>query len=122
VFSAKQHSWTYTAPVPAILYTTKLPLPAPGPERKSGDLSPGSTPRHDAAYWAEQTRGFDFSAEDKLDTELFNQVLWNGLKDAGEPYPEERDGRDLRKNRSTLLRDYNKSPINMSPINKNNDR
>jgi YVTN family beta-propeller protein len=115
VFFAKQQSWTYTALVPTILYTTKLPLPAPGPEHRSGTLSPGLTPRHDAAYWAEQTRGFDFSVEDKLDTELFNQVLWNGLRDAGEPYPSERDGRDLRKNRSTLLRDFNKKPNQQKP-------
>lgn len=108
VFSMQQKSWTYTAQVPKILYTTKLPLPAP--EQKS-HLTPWAAPRHNAAYWAEQTRGFDFSVEDKLDTERFNLVLWNGLKGPGEPYPSERDGRDLRKNRSVLLRDSNNSNI-----------
>lgn len=104
VFSAKPHSWTYTACVPKILYTTQLPLPAP--EQKSSSLNPWTVPRHNAGYWAAQTRDFDFSVEDKLDTERFNQILWNGLKGPGEPYPAERDGRDLRKNRPTLLRDF----------------
>lgn len=100
VFSTKQRSWTYTAVVPKILYSTQLPLPAPkpGPQQKSGDLGSWSAPRHDAAYWSEQTKGFDFSVEDKLDSDRFNQILWNGLK-GEEPYPSERDGRDLRENR-----------------------
>jgi YVTN family beta-propeller protein len=104
VFSTQQRSWTYTALVPKILYTTQLPLPAA--EQKSGSLTPWAAPRHDAAYWAEQTRDFDFSVEDNLDTERFNLILWNGLKDQEEPYPSERDGRDLRKNRPALLRDF----------------
>ena len=106
VFSAQQRSWTYTALVPKILYTTQLPLPAAAPEQKSGSLTPWASPRRDAKYWSEQTRDFDFSVEDKLDTERFNLILWNGLKDEGEPYPSERDGRDLRKNRPALLRDF----------------
>jgi YVTN family beta-propeller protein len=107
VFSTQQKSWTYKAVVPAILHTTKLPLPAP--EQKSSNPTPWSAPRHDAAYWAEQTRGFNFSVEDKLDTDRFNQVLWDGLKGNNEPYPSERDGSDLRQNRPALLRDYQKS-------------
>ncbi len=106
VFSTQQKSWTYQATVPAVLHTTQLPLPAP--EQKSSALSTWAVPRHDAAYWAAQTRGFDFSVEDKLDTERFNQILWNGLKDQ-DAYPSERDGSDLRKNRPALLRNYNKS-------------
>src|SRR4029077_15724636 len=108
VFSTQQASWTYSARLPAILRTTQLPLPAPGAEEKSA-VTPISAPRHDAAYWSGKTQGFDFTAEDKLDSSAFNLVLWNGLKDEGQPYPSERDGRDLRKNRPTLLRDFNKS-------------
>jgi hypothetical protein len=66
---------------------------------------PRVLPRHDAAYWSEQTKGFDFSVEDRVDSAKFNLILWNGLKDGSEPYPAERDGRDLRKNRATVLRD-----------------
>ncbi|HEX9255114.1 MAG TPA: hypothetical protein VF938_06195, partial [Candidatus Angelobacter sp.] len=105
VFSTRQAAWTYKARVPSILRTTKLPLPAPPPQEKAA--APG--PRHDATYWAEKTKGFDFSAEDKLDSDRFNLVLWNGLKGDDQPYPSDRSGRDLRKHRPALLRDLNKS-------------
>jgi len=108
VFSAKQRSWTYTAQVPAILYTTQLPLSAP---KQKSSLTSWSAPRHDAAYWSAQTRDFDFSVEDRLDSERFNLVLWNGLKNDGELYPAERDGRDLRNNRPALLRGFHKNNI-----------
>ena len=106
VFSMQQESWTYSARVPAVLRTTQLPLPALAGEEKSG-IAPIAAPSHDAAYWSGKTQGFDFTAEDKLDSSSFNLILWNGLKDEGQPYPSERDGRDLRKNRPALLRDFN---------------
>jgi DNA-binding beta-propeller fold protein YncE len=107
VFSTKQTAWNYTARVPAVLRSTKLPLPAP--VAKAVARNAGPFPAHDAAYWAEQTNGFDFSSEDKLDSDRFNQVLWNGLKGSEQPYPAERDGRDLRKHRSAILRDHKKN-------------
>jgi YVTN family beta-propeller protein len=106
VFSTTQAAWTYKARVPSILRTTKLPLPAPTPQEKAAVSAEAG---HDAAYWAEKTKGFDFSAEDKLDSDRFNLVLWNGLKGADQPYPSDRGGQDLRKHRATLLRDLNKS-------------
>src|SRR5579859_680976 len=106
VFSTRQAAWTYKARVPSILRTTKLPLPAPAPKKKP---AAASGPSHNAAYWAEKTRGFDFSAEDKLDSERFNLVLWNGLKGNNQPYPADRSGRDLRKHRAALLRDLKKN-------------
>jgi YVTN family beta-propeller protein len=107
VFNAQQANWTYAARVPAVLRKTKLPLPR---EKKSAtSASPAAVaasalPRHDAAYWAAMTAGFDFSAEDKLDAERFNLVLWNGLKGENQPYPAERDGRDLSQDRDKLLK------------------
>ena len=92
--------------MPAVLRTTKLPLPASTSEEKAGAET---TPAHDADYWTEKTRGFDFSAEDKLDSESFNLILWNGLKGEGQPYPIERDGRDLSKGRAALLHEHKKS-------------
>jgi len=32
-----------------------------------------------------RSRGFDFSAEDRVPTELYNKILWEGLK--GTPAP-----------------------------------
>ena len=46
---------------------------------------PSLKPTHDAQYWADKTRGFDFSGEDRVPTELYNKILWEGLK--GTPAP-----------------------------------
>jgi YVTN family beta-propeller protein len=105
VFSIHQFGWNYNALVPSILRTTKLPLPAATSHQKATP----SVPLHDAAYWTEMTSGFDFSAEDKLDSDSFNLVLWNGLKGEDQPYPAERTGRDLRKGRAALLHERKKS-------------
>jgi len=105
VFSVQEMEWTYTARMPSILRTTQLPLPAPN----STAQGQSSIPAHDAAYWAEKTKDFDFTVEDKLDSENFNLVLWRGLKGESEPYPSERDGRDLSKHRDALLRELRKS-------------
>jgi len=108
VFSSKQNMWTYTARVPEILRTTKLPLAGAATSEKPA-TSASIRPAHDANYWAEKTLGFDFSMEDKLDSAAFNLVLWNGLKGEGQAYPAERDGRDLSKNRKQLLEQPGKS-------------
>jgi hypothetical protein len=107
IFTTLQAGWAYKARVPAILRTTKLPLPAATADDKTSpaNLSPG----HDAAYWADKSKTFDFSAEDKLDSDSFNMVLWKGLKGDGQPYPSERNGRDLSKHRDELLREHRKS-------------
>jgi YVTN family beta-propeller protein len=105
VFSKQQATWNYKARVPEVLRTTKLPLPAPTAKEEIGEVDPS----HDAAYWASKTKDFDFSAEDQVDSERFNMVLWKGLKGEGEPYPSERDGQDLSKHRDALLREFKKS-------------
>jgi DNA-binding beta-propeller fold protein YncE len=105
VFSTRQATWDYKARVPAILRTTQLPLPAETAEGRPGTVEPS----HDASYWASKTKDFDFSAEDKLDSESFNMVLWKGLKGESQPYPSDRDGRDLSKHREELRRDLRKT-------------
>jgi YVTN family beta-propeller protein len=82
-------AWTYTAVASTILKITTL--------FAAGDLGvryaegPDITPKHDAAYWAEATRGFDFSDADRVPVDLYNQVQWDGLMD-GAPYPVHRSG------------------------------
>jgi hypothetical protein len=49
---------------------------AAGPKLKS---------THDAEYWAQKTRGFDFSGEDRVPADLYNKILWEGVK--GTPAP-----------------------------------
>ena len=99
-FTTSQSAWTYSAHVPAVLRTTQLPLPKASRKERKADAQP----RRDASYWAAKTEGYDFSAEDKLDSAQFNLVLWAGLKGEGAAYPVDRNGRDLSKGRKQLLR------------------
>jgi DNA-binding beta-propeller fold protein YncE len=105
VFSTQHASWNYKARVPAILRTTKLPLPAATAEDRPITIETS----HDSEYWSSKTAGFDFTAEDTLDSESFNMVLWKGIKGEVQPYPSERDGRDLSKHREKLLRGLGKN-------------
>ncbi|HYL10180.1 MAG TPA: bifunctional YncE family protein/alkaline phosphatase family protein [Candidatus Acidoferrales bacterium] len=108
VFQPAPADWSYTAVVPEVLRTTALPLPpaahATNRAVHSAQTREYAVPRHDAAYWEEKTKGLDFTVADKLDTPRFNHVLWEGLKGEDVPYPEERDGRNLRLNRQKLLK------------------
>lgn len=97
VFTTQATRWTYEARIPAVLRSTQLPLPA---EAAGATLY---QPKHNAEYWEQQTVGLDFSAQDKVDSELFNLILWRGIMGDDRPYPPERNGLDLRKNRKELL-------------------
>ena len=46
---------------------------------------PDLKPTHDAQYWAAKTRGFDFSEEDRVPAELYNKILWEGIKGTTAP-------------------------------------
>jgi len=74
-------TWDFQAVASQILKTTTLDLT--GVQFATGGAV---KPAHAASWWAEQTRGFDWSAEDRAPTELFNRVLWRGLKGTA-PYP-----------------------------------
>jgi hypothetical protein len=39
-----------------------------------------SNPKHNAVHWAQVTKGFEFSGEDRVDPMSFDRVLWHGLK------------------------------------------
>ena len=102
VFSEKETGWSYSARMPDVLRTSKLPLPATTKQTGAANSLPG----RDAAYWIQNTIGFDFSAEDKLDSAAFNLVLWKGIKGDDQPYPSDRDGADLSKDRAKFLRRF----------------
>ena len=72
-----------------ILRTTTLSAADIGVRYADG---PNVVPAHDAAYWDHATRGFDFSDADRVPADIFNEVLWEGLK-PGVPYPTVREGR-----------------------------
>jgi DNA-binding beta-propeller fold protein YncE len=49
---------------------------AKGPKLKS---------THDVQYWAALTRNFDFSQEDRVPAQLYNKILWEGIKGTSAP-------------------------------------
>ncbi len=107
-FDLKQAEWSYTATPSAYLGKTKLPIPAARLPRAALEEAPN--PLHDAAWWAEQTKGMDFSVEDHLDSAKFNHVLWTGTMGT-RPYPESRSGEDLRVDRERLLEEFRRSQM-----------
>lgn len=112
IFTANTQKWTFNSIIPEILKSSTLPLPISARKiRPAGDLLAArySKPLHDASWWEEKTKGFDFSVEDKLDTAKYNQILWQGLMGDFVPYPTARSGRDLRHNRKQLIAEYRKS-------------
>src|SRR5467141_785030 len=73
---------TFKAVASTLLKSTTLGLDPTKMEFASGaDLKP----THDAKYWAQKTRGFDFSAEDRVPADLYNKILWEGLKGSAAP-------------------------------------
>jgi Phosphoesterase family len=84
--------WTYSAVPSQFLYTTTLPIP----NKFVINRENLPHPTHDAAWWAAKTKGMDFSEEDKVNPEVFNRILWEGLK-GDTPYPSTRSGADIRR-------------------------
>jgi hypothetical protein len=78
VFDARADLTPFVAQVPAVLRSTKLPLPA------AVGAAPAK-PRGDAALWARLTKGQDFSRPDALDPERLNRALACGLLGQGCP-------------------------------------
>jgi 6-phosphogluconolactonase (cycloisomerase 2 family) len=90
VFDTTRGNWTFTATIPPMLRSSKLPLvPASGVA-----ATIKVKPRNDVRYWVAATRGFDFSKEDLVDAEVYNRVLWRGIM-GSKPYPSQRSGVDL---------------------------
>ena len=100
VFDPAQVSWTYDAKVPDVLRSTKLPLPPLTAAQAACSIQPVRS----AAWWRAAMAGQNFAEEDHLDTAAFNHALWRGLKGDQAPYPTNRDGRDLSRDRAHLLK------------------
>ena len=81
-FDLNQQDWSFEAKPSGVLNDTKLPLASA--ERAGVTIRSA----HDASYWAQQTKGFDFGGEDRVNADRFNRVLWQGLK--ATPYPASR--------------------------------
>jgi YVTN family beta-propeller protein len=74
--------WSFKAVASTLLKLTTLGL---DPTKVEFAAGPNLKPTHNAQYWAQKTRGFDFSSEDRVPAELYNKILWEGLK--GTPAP-----------------------------------
>ena len=96
-FDLRKKDWKFAAVPSASLANTTLPI-------KFSAKTVAFQPLHNAGWWAEQTKGMNFAVEDKLDTPRFNRILWTGTM-GDVPYPVERNGLDLSRNRKSLL-DY----------------
>ena len=75
-------TWDFHALASTLLQHTTLNL---NPATTAFVKGPHLKPTHDAQYWAEKTKGFDFSLEDRVPADLYNKILWEGLK--GTPVP-----------------------------------
>jgi hypothetical protein len=94
-FDTNKPDWTYSAVPAPILLTTTLPILAKKNVEQGDHADALPRPTHDAAWWEARTKGFDFSVEDRIDSEKFNRILWEGLM-GDKPYPTVRSGADLR--------------------------
>ena len=106
IFTTSPQPWSYTAEVPAVLYTTQLPLPPQAIAKartEKGRVAASVRPLRTAEYWASVMGGQNFEVEDDLETDDFNEAIWTGLRGEGVPYPHVRHGKDLRRNRERLL-------------------
>jgi YVTN family beta-propeller protein len=99
IFDLKLAAWSYTAITPEPI-AREL-----GVALKQSQLAPAFHDAQPAAYWARQTRGFDWSQEDRIPAVLFNQILWKGLT-GGAPYPAARSGKDLSRDREALFNEH----------------
>jgi len=104
-FDVSQSHWTFQATPAAVLFNTTLPIDPP----PSLNLASIPKPTHAADWWEARTKNFDFSKEDRVDPEMFNRVIWNGLM-GDKPYPTNRSGADLRQNREQLLKSQSSAP------------
>jgi YVTN family beta-propeller protein len=75
VFDLTQATWNFTAVASPFLRGTVDAVPG----TKFADNS-AARPARTAAWWAEQTKGFDWSKEDRVPAELFNRIIWRGFK------------------------------------------
>jgi DNA-binding beta-propeller fold protein YncE len=106
VFTRTPDFTAYSAIVPGDLCAAPVdPNLVPACKITNLRITPKLPELHDAAWWAENLKGFDFHDADLVDLEAYNRVLWKGLM-GNAPYPTVRSGLDLRSNRAQLLKKW----------------
>ena len=106
VFTHSPDFTPYSAIIPGDLCASPVdPNLVPACTSAKSRITPKLPELHDAAWWAENLKGFDFHDADRVDAEAFNRVLWKGIM-GDTPYPTVRSGLDLSKNRAELLKKW----------------
>jgi len=103
IFDPTKNNWTYAAAPSPLLLGTQLPFELVQPNVRRADAVDAPKSLYDAAWWADRTKGFDFTDADRNDSALYNRVLWEGTM-GSKPYPTARSGLDLRHDRDVLLK------------------
>jgi YVTN family beta-propeller protein len=110
LFTSKPNFTPYTAIIPGDLCTSPVdPNLVPACQSSTAKITPPVHELHNATWWAQKTKGFDFSDADRIDSDAFNHILWQGIMGDDAPYPTIRSGLDLRQNRAQLLKHWQES-------------
>jgi hypothetical protein len=76
IFDPAKTSWTYMSAPSPLLLGTKLPFELVQPSVRHASAGDVPKPLHDVAWWADRTKGFDFTDADCNDPAVFDRVLW----------------------------------------------
>ena len=79
VFDLNAPNWHFTAVASPILKRTGLNTIRTIYATGAG-INPNLRPTHDQDWWAQRTRGYDWSSEDRVPARAYNRVLWEGMK------------------------------------------
>jgi YVTN family beta-propeller protein len=106
VFTHAPNFTPYIAIIPGDLCAAPVdPNLVPACKSPSAKITPKVPELHDAGWWAENLKNFNFRDADRNDAEAFNRVLWTGIM-GNVAYPTVRSGLDLRKHRAQLLKNW----------------
>jgi YVTN family beta-propeller protein len=89
VFIQQPNLQPYTATIPGILCQPPVdPTLVPECNNPQGrPITAAVKSLHDGKWWAQATKGFNFSHADMVNADLFNRVLWRGIMGDDKPYP-----------------------------------
>src|SRR6202020_193559 len=105
LFTRKPDFTPYSAIIPGDLCAPPVdPNLVPACNNPTAKITSPVPSLHDSAWWAAKTKGFDFSDADRVDSDAFNRVLWEGTMGDNVPYPTVRNRQDLRQNRAQLIK------------------
>jgi YVTN family beta-propeller protein len=89
VFIRQPDLQPYTASIPGILCEPPVdPTLVPECNNPQGrPITVAVKSLHDGKWWAQATKGFNFSHADMVNADLFNRILWKGIMGDDKPYP-----------------------------------